>query len=90
MWANRQHTEKSERSIQTVNQRARFMVHSTPYIWIPNLVIARLVMGALKCLNALPSKTVVSGTLIPKEIIEGRPSPDCRNLTLNMVEYLQL
>ena len=57
---------------------------------MPNLVLAQLVMGAVKWLNSFPSNTGIEATLTPREIIQGRPVPDCRNLTLNLGLYVHV
>ena len=46
--ASGKYTENSKRSIQKVKQRPGCMLHSTPYRYIPNLMIAQLFIGAVK------------------------------------------
>ena len=41
-----QHTEKAERSIRTIKERTRSMVHSTPYRRMPKLMIRSLMEGS--------------------------------------------
>ena len=48
----------------------KMYVNSTPYMWIPNLIISQLVIRVLKWINAFPTNTSISVTLIPQAIIE--------------------
>ena len=66
------------------------MAHSNPYRRMPNLMIAWLGMVAVKLINYFPSNTVISGTLVPQEIVELWTAPYYRNLPFNLVEYVQL
>ena len=47
-------------------------------------------MGTVKCVNDSPSKTLVSVTLSPQEIVEGQLSPDCRKIILKLRTYVHL
>ena len=62
----------------------------TPYRRITKLMIALLVVVTVKWINAFPSKTFISGTIIPQEIIEVQRATYFIILTLNLRAYVQL
>ena len=54
------HTEKSERSIKTANRRMICMINATPHMRMPKIMINRLVKGAEKWINAIPTKNGIT------------------------------
>ena len=64
-----QHTEKAERSIHTIKERTRSMVHSTPYQRMPKLMIRALMEGSTTFLNYFPAAQGIQGNMTPAMIV---------------------
>ena len=84
-----QHTEKAERSIRTLKERTRSMVHSTPYRRMPKLMINMLMEGATTFLNYFPAEQGIQGNMTPSMIVDGKIL-NCASLKLQFGSYVQL
>ena len=74
--AANEHCGTIERSIRTMKERCRCLCHAVPYNRYTKLMVTSLVATATYWLNAFPSKTGVSTTLSPANIVLGRSNPD--------------
>ena len=68
-----QHVETVERRIRTVKERARAVRHSLPYSRIPELMIIRMVICAVRALNHFVPKAGVSKDWSPNMLLKGVP-----------------
>ena len=84
-----QHTEKAERSIRTVKERTRSMVHSTPYRHMPKLMIRNLMEASTTFLNYFPADQGIQGNMTPVMIVDGKIL-NCEMLKLQFGAYVQL
>ena len=84
-----QHTEKAERSIHTVKEQTRSMVHSTPYRWMPKLMIRMLMEGSTTFLNYLPAEEGIQGDVTQSMIVDSKIL-NCKTLKLQFGAYVQL
>ena len=71
-----EHVPVPERSIRTVKESNRTMVHSTPYKRVPKIMVITLVDSSILWLNAFPSIGGVSEFMSPSSIVGGKPKPD--------------
>ena len=84
-----QHTEKTERSIRTIKERTRSMVHSTPYRRMPKLMIRALMEGSTSFLNYFPAEQGIQGNMTPAMIVDGKVL-NCATFKLQFGSYVQL
>ena len=73
-----EHVGLTKRSNSTVKNKTSTMTHAAPYKIMPNVMTIGLVMGDIKWLNAFPSATGVSKTMIPATIVLGLPKPNMK------------
>jgi hypothetical protein len=83
------HVSEVERSIQTIKERNRSMVHGLPYRRLPKLMVREKVKHSVTCLNQLPADDGVSGMLSPNTIMTGKPNPNFNLMTLEFGSYIQ-
>ena len=85
------HVPEVERSIRTMKEDLRAVVHGMPFKRLPKLVIQHLVRYATQNLNQLPRPS--SGILqhcSPESIVTGRPRPDFNALHIEFGSYVQI
>ena len=84
------HVGEVERSIRTMKERARTIIHGLPFKRLPKVMIQVLLYHAAKILNKLKAKNGISDTLSPLTIMTGRASPDYNDLKLEFGSYVQV
>ena len=71
-----EHVPEVERSIRTIKERTRTMLHDLPFHTFPKLMVTGCVYSAVRLLNSLPAPNGVSSTLAPATLITGSAPPD--------------
>jgi hypothetical protein len=79
------HVGEIERSVRTIKERLRSSVHGLPYRRLPKLVIRRLVIDVVGCLNLFPWRNGISDHLSPTAIVTGQARPDYASM--RMIEF---
>jgi hypothetical protein len=67
--AAREHVGEIERSIQTIKKQGQSFSSVLPYTTLPKQLAIHLVYYVVMFLNAMPSKTGISDTISPREIV---------------------
>ena len=84
------HVGEVERSIRTIKERLRSIVHGLPFRRIPRLMITHMVFESVRTLNQFPHPNGVSDTLSPASIVTGCASPDYSTMRLELGSYVQV
>jgi hypothetical protein len=84
------HVGEVERSIRTIKERFRALVHGLPFRRVPKLFIQRATIDVNRLLNLFPSANGASSTLSPSSIVTGQPRPDISKFRLEFGEYVQV
>jgi hypothetical protein len=83
------HVGEVERSIRTIKERVRTLIHGLPFRRLPKLIIKEMVFAAVKLLNQFPADGGISDTMSPYTIMTGRPSLDFNTLKLEFGSYVK-
>ena len=81
------HVPEIERSIRTVKECLRVLVHGMPFKRIPKLLLVELVRSVIKNLNILPAKQGVCKDVNPRSVVAGLPNPDYNQLKIEIGQY---
>ena len=85
------HVPSVERSIQTIKNNTRTIIHSLPFKYYPTLLLEGCVYNAVRLLNILPSKNGISESLSPTTLVTGKPPPKYNDLVkLSFGDYAQV
>jgi Reverse transcriptase (RNA-dependent DNA polymerase)/Zinc knuckle len=84
------HVGEIERSIRTIKERVRTLIHGLPFRRLPRLMVREMVFAAVKLLNQFPVSGGISDTMSPYTIMTGRPSIDFNALKLEFGLYVQV
>jgi hypothetical protein len=84
------HVSEVERSIRTVKERTRCLVHGLPYKRLPRVMIRSGLENSKRALNQLPVKGGVSKTMSPLTIMTGKPLPDYNDMKIEFGAYVQV
>ena len=84
------HVPEAERSIRTIKESSRAATHDLPYSYYPREVVRALIRYSVMILNAFPSKSGISTTLTPRNILDGLPHLDYNHLNTQFGSYVQL
>jgi hypothetical protein len=84
------HVGEVERSIRTIKERVRAVLHSLPFRRVPILLIRRAVVDVNRLLNLFPSASGASTALSPAAIVTGAGRPDYKFFTLEFGSYVQV
>ena len=84
------HVGEVERSIRTIKERLRSLVHGLPFKRLPRLMISHMVADSIRCLNQFPKKNGISATMSHATIVTGAPSPDYNAMRLELGAYVQV
>jgi len=76
-----EHVGEIERSIRTIKDATRTVIHALPYTHYPRAMVSGLVIRVVQGLNELPNDNGVSKTLSPQTLIMGSPPPTYKELT---------
>ena len=84
------HTKEVERSIRSVKETVRAMVHGMPYRRLPKQLIHALVQHSMGVLNNFPYYEGLSKQISPNTIVTGRPAPNFTDFKLEFGSYVLL
>ena len=84
------HVPTVERSIRTVKERCRSIIHGLPFTHYTKLMVQSLVYFAVNRLNSFPCRQGLHPYLSPTNLITGRPNPSIHELSLEFGEYVQM
>ncbi len=79
-----EHNGVIERSIRTIEERARCHCHSTPFPKVPHMMMEHLLHCIIFSLNSFPTKTGISQSLSPSSIVLGVPSINYSDVAYHM------
>ncbi len=88
--AANEHVGTVERSVRTMKESSRAGLHSIPYKQVPIAMVKGLLKYATMLQNAFPTKSGISDTLSPRNIVQGLPNIDFANLKYEFGEYGEL
>ena len=84
------HVGEVERSVRTIKERLRSLVHGLPFKRIPKLMIQHMVTESVRCLNQFPWTNGISDTVSPAGIVTGVALPDYHHMALEFGSYVQV
>jgi hypothetical protein len=87
--AAREHVAEIERGIRLLKERARCVVKSLPFQYLPKQIVIHLVYFVCMMVNAIPAAEGISQLLSPREIVTQRKidfRKDCKALFGSYVE----
>ena len=84
------HVEEVERSIRTIKESVRSIIHNLPFQYIPKIMLTKLFGHAVKGWNQLLAYNGVSDSLSPISIILGKKLASYEHLKLPFGTYVQV
>jgi len=84
------HIPTVERSIRTVKERCRCIIHGLPYTHYTTIMIKSLVYFVVNRLNSFPCNPGCVPGMTPTHLITGLPTPSIRELSLEFGAYVQV
>ena len=84
------HVHEAERSIRTVKERIRCIMHGLPFKMIPRIMTRGVVVKAIKDLNQFPFKDFISDTTSTLSTMTGRPLPYYNKILIKFGTYIQV
>ena len=84
------HVGEIERSIRTIKERVRTIIHGLPFRRLPRLMIREVVTTATKLLNMFPIAGGLSPIHSPYSIMTGRVGVDFNSFKLEFGSYVQV
>ena len=84
-----EHVGDVERSIRTIKEALRCIIHSLPYKKYTKLMINKLITYVLRNRNQLPARNGISDCLSPLSMVMGYPMPDYNRMQLEFGTYVQ-
>ena len=85
-----EHIHDIERSIRTIKEGTRCIVHGLPYKRYPRAMVHELLNTVVRNNNQLPAENGISDNVSPKMLITGTGSIDYNKLQLEFGTYVQL
>jgi len=85
-----EHVPEIERSIRTVKENIRSIIHGLPFRFYTRLMIRSLTYLVVKLINSFPSQSGISTTVSPLSIVVGRPPPKYSDFALEFGQYVQV
>jgi len=67
--AAKEHVPEIERRIRVIKERGRALLNTLPFTKMPQIILIELIYHVVLWLNAFPSKSGISETLSPREIV---------------------
>jgi hypothetical protein len=67
--AAKEHVPEIERRIRVIKERGRALLNTLPFNQMPQVILIELIYHVVLWLNAFPSKSGISETLSPREIV---------------------
>ena len=84
------HVEVVERTIGTIKENIRSLMHGIPCQRIPRLMVKRLVEVATRNTNSFPVEGGISDEHSPLSIVTGAPLPDARTYSVDFGTYAEV
>ena len=88
--ANDEHVPEVERSIRTIKESSRTIVHGLPFRRFPRAIVLELVYFVIRNLNLYPSTSGISSQLSPLSIVRGEGPADLQSFGLEFGSYAQV
>ena len=88
--ARNEHVPSVERSIRSVKDRMRTIVHGLPYKSYSPLMLRSLAYFTVRLMNSFPAPNGVSDDHSPLTIVTGVPKPSYNDFLLEFGEYVQV
>jgi len=85
-----EHVPEVERSIRTLKDRCRTIIHSLPYKLYPRLLLRGLVYFACMSVNWIPSTNGISSTISPSTLVTGSQPLTYSLLNITFGTYVQV
>ena len=86
-----EHVSDVERSIRTIKEGTRTILHDLPYNYYHQQLVAGCVQSVVKTLNNTPKRGGLSDVLSPSSLITGSPPPNFKTMTeLSFGEYVEV
>jgi len=85
-----EHVPEVERSVCTIKERCRSIIHGLPYKIYPKLLLKSLIYFVCMSLNWLPSLNGISTTLSPSSIVTGTKPISISMLKITFGTYAQM
>ena len=76
-----EHVSDVERSIRTIKEGTRTLLHEMPYKYYHKQLVAGCVQSVIKTLNTTPKRGGLSDVLSPTTLITGASPPDYKTIT---------
>jgi hypothetical protein len=67
--AAREHVPEVERRIRLIKEWGRGILNTLPFKWMPQVILIELIYHVVLWLNAFPSKSGISESLLPRELV---------------------
>jgi Histone chaperone involved in gene silencing len=84
------HVPEVERSIRTIKEGCRTAIHGMPYTIYPKEMLRGLIRKVVLMTNAVPSKSGISDTLSPRNIVDNLPHIDYHSIKITFGSYVQV
>jgi len=84
------HIPTVERSIRTVKERCRCVIHGLPYTHYTTIMIRSLVYFVVNRLNSFPCNPGCVPDMTPTNLVTGLPTPSMRELSIEFGAYVQV
>jgi len=88
--AQSEHVPAIERSIRTLKDHARTIIHSLPYEYYPPLMIRYLMYFVTRLLNSMPAPNGISASVSPLSLVTGAPMLDANEFKIEFGGYAQV
>ena len=87
IYGKSEHVDIIERVIRVMKEICRHITHSIPYIYYNKLMVQLLIECAVKWINTFPIKNVISSTMDPAMIVEGKGNPNFNHIRITFLSY---
>ena len=85
-----EHVPTIERSIRTIKEHARTLIHGLPYEYYPPVLLRYLLYFVVRILNSFPASNGVSETVSPLTILTGLPPASTTEFKVEFGSYVQV
>ena len=85
-----EHVPTVERSIRTIKEHARTIIHGLPFTYYPPILLRYLLYFVARVLNSFPASNGVCNTHSPLTILTGSPSASATEFKVEFGSYVQV
>jgi len=85
-----EHVPAIERSIRTIKEHARTLIHGLPYEYYPPILLRYLLYFVVRILNSFPAHNGVSDTISPLTLLTGLPAASTTEFKVEFGSYVQV